>query len=248
MVFQEFGAENRQSIVLLHGGGLSWWNYRAEAERLQADYRVILPILDGHAGSGRLFASIEENAAELIAFIDDRLGGSVLLLGGLSLGAQVLLEMLAQRKDICRYALAESASVIPSGLTGALIGPAVAGSYGLVQSRSFARLQFASLHMDERFFEEYYRDTCGIAKADMIAFLKASTSYALKPAIAETKATVHALAGGKETRGIRRSLDLIREAIPSCVTSLLPGYRHGDFSINHPEEYVRYVKKMVGEG
>ena len=30
-------------IILLHGGGLSWWNYRAVAEMLRHDYHVILP-------------------------------------------------------------------------------------------------------------------------------------------------------------------------------------------------------------
>ena len=119
MRFQAFGSDRRETIVLLHGGGLGWWNYRDEARLLQSDYHVILPILDGHAGSGRPFTTIEDNAAELIEFIDDQLGGSALLIGGLSLGGQVLLEMLARRGDLCRFALIESAAVVPSRLTRA---------------------------------------------------------------------------------------------------------------------------------
>ncbi len=248
MMFREYGAENLQTIILLHGGGLSWWNYRAEADILKSDYRVILPVLDGHAGSGRPFTSIEDNAAELIAFIDGRFGGKVRLIGGLSLGAQVLLEMLSQRKDICRYALVESASVVPSRLTNALIGPAFGSSYGLIKSRSFAKLQFRSLHMDDQLFEDYYRDTCKIAKADMIAFLRANTSYALKPSVAETTARVHVFAGGKENRGIRRSADVIRNAIPGCAAHLIPELYHGEFSINHPERYAHALKEMMENG
>ena len=30
-----YGKDNTDIIVLLHGGGLSWWNYRKEAELLQ---------------------------------------------------------------------------------------------------------------------------------------------------------------------------------------------------------------------
>ena len=66
MNYREFGTEHRDTILLLHGGGLSWWNYQAEAELLQSEYRVVLPILDGHAGSDRPFTSIESNAAELV--------------------------------------------------------------------------------------------------------------------------------------------------------------------------------------
>ena len=139
MQFHEYGADQKQTILLLHGGGLSWWNYREAAELLQGDYHVILPILDGHAGSDRPFTTIEDNAAELIRFVDEHLGGSVLLIGGLSLGGQVLLEILSQRRNICSYALIESAAVIPSKLTNALIAPAFGTSYWLIRNRSFCQ-------------------------------------------------------------------------------------------------------------
>ena len=133
--FREYGKKKDETIILLHGGGLSWWNYRIVAEQLQQDYHVILPILDGHAGSDREFTSIEDNAAEIISFVENELGGSVLLLGGLSLGAQIVLETLSQKNDICRYAIVESVSVIPSRLTNALIAPTFGSSYGLIKNR-----------------------------------------------------------------------------------------------------------------
>ena len=95
MNYREYGCADKETIILLHGGGLSWCSYREVAEKLSSDYHVILPILDGHTGSDADFASIEDNAARIIAFIDKHLGGSVLLIGGLSLGGQILLEMLA---------------------------------------------------------------------------------------------------------------------------------------------------------
>ena len=134
MRFREYGTDHKDTILLLHGGGLSWWNYRKAAIILQREYHVILPVLDGHAGSDRPFATIEENASEIISFIDAHLGGSVLLIGGLSLDGQILLEMLSQRKDICAYALVESAAVIPSKLTNLLIAPIFGGSYGLMKN------------------------------------------------------------------------------------------------------------------
>ena len=73
--YKEYGKENRDVIILLHGGGLSWWNYREVAERIQNEFRVIIPMLDGHAESDRDFTTIECNAAEVISFIDAELGG-----------------------------------------------------------------------------------------------------------------------------------------------------------------------------
>ncbi len=241
----EFGTENKDTILLLHGGGLSWWNYRESAKLLQNEYHILLPILDGHAGSDRPFTTIEENASEIISFIDAHFGGSVLLMGGLSLGGQILLELLSQRGDICSHALVESAAVIPSKLTNALIAPAFGSSYGLISNRSFARLQFQSLHMKPELFEDYYRDTCLIKKQDMIAFMKASTSYALKDAFRETSADVHVYVGEKETREILNSAEAICKMRPSCSLYRLKDLRHGEFSINHADRYAEAIRQII---
>ena len=247
MKYQEYGFGQKGTIILLHGGGLSWWNYREAAALLQNDYHIILPILDGHAGSDRPFTTIEENASEIISFIDEHLGGSVLLIGGLSLGGQILLEMLSQRGDLCSYALIESAAVIPSKLTNILIAPAFGGSYGLIRNREFAKLQFHSLHIDPALFEDYYRDTCQITKEDMIAFMKANTSYALKDSLRGVSAEVHVFYGSRETAEIRRSAETIGRTLPGSRLHPLPGFRHGDLSLNHPQAYTEAVRQIINK-
>ncbi|MBR2398323.1 MAG: alpha/beta fold hydrolase, partial [Clostridia bacterium] len=117
----EYGKENKDVIILLHGGGLAYWNYREVAVELSKDFHVVLPNLDGHAGSDKPFTSIESNASEIIKYIDENFGGKVLLIGGLSLGGQVLVEILSKRASICSYAIVESALVLPMKLTAALI-------------------------------------------------------------------------------------------------------------------------------
>ena len=74
MNYVEYGKENSNVIILLHGGGLSWWNYKEVAERLQTDYHVVLPILDGHAGCDKQFTTIENNALDIIEFVNSKLG------------------------------------------------------------------------------------------------------------------------------------------------------------------------------
>ena len=240
MQYKEFGKRNTRNIVLLHGGGLSWWNYREAAELLQNNYHVILPILDGHAGSDRSFTAIEDNAAEIIDYIRSDLG-KVYLLGGLSLGAQVALEMLTQQVDICEHALIESAAVIPSMVTHALIQPSIMCSYGLIKQKWFAGLQFRTLKINDKLFDDYYRDTCAITKEDMVAFLRANTSYTLKESFKNTNVDVCVYYGEKETGGIKKSAKQIKEMLPTARVVELSGMVHGDFSINHAEDYVKAI-------
>ena len=242
----EFGQQNPNVIMLLHGGGLSWWNYREVARLLEAQYHVVLPVLDGHADSGLPFTSIEENAARLISEIDSHFGGQVLAIAGLSLGGQIAVEMLSQRKDICQYALIESALVEPMKLTSGLIGPTFGMSYGLIRQKWFAKLQAEYLGIPKGLFGDYYRDTYKIGKDDMIAFLKANSLYTIKQSLPETKAKVKIVAGAKEQKGIRNSAEMLNRAIPGSGIEVLPGLRHGDLSINHPQRYVQMLTEWIG--
>ena len=241
----EFGKQNAETILLLHGGGLSWWNYREVAELLEEQYRLVLPVLDGHADSNVPFTTIEDNATRLISYINTHFGGQVAILGGLSLGGQIALEMLSQKPDICRYALIESAPVKPSKLTHALIGPTFGMSYGLIKQRWFAKLQADYLGIPKALYDDYYRDTCAISKADMIAFLKANSIYTIKPSLFETTAKVKIVAGSQEQKNIRDSALLLNRAIPGSSMEILPGLRHGDLSINHPQSYARMVTEWI---
>ena len=243
----EFGQHNTDVIMLLHGGGLSWWNYREVAELLAERYHVVLPVLGGHADSDAPFTSIEDNAARLISYIDAHFGGQVLAIGGLSLGGQIAVEMLSQRKDICRCALIGSALVKPSKLTAAMIGPAFGMSYGLIKQKWFAKLQADYLGIPRELFDDYFRDTCAISRADMIAFLRANSLYACKTGLGKTTAKVKIVAGAKEQKSILASAQLLHQTIPGSSLEILPGLRHGDLSINHPARYVRMLTEWIGE-
>ena len=229
----------------MHGGGLSWWNYREVAELLQDDYYVVLPILNGHAGSDKDFVSIEENAEDIIAFIDEKFGSSVLAIGGLSLGAQIVAEILSKRKDICRYAIIESVLVMPMKVTHTLIKPMMDMSYGLIKKKWFAKMQFKSLKMKDELFDDYYKDTCLIAKGNMVSFLSANSKYILKEAIADTGAKVCILVGEKESKKMRDSAQKLHNAIPGTSLMMLKGKYHGEYSLNCAEEYVETLIKLL---
>ena len=245
MQYVEYGAHNSQTIILLHGGGLSWWNYREVTQLLADKYHVVLPILDGHADSDAPFNSIEDTAAKIISHIDEHFGGKVLAVGGLSLGGQIAVEMLTQRPDICRFALIESALVKPMKLTHALIKPTFGMSYGLIKQKWFAKLQAAYLGIPQTLFDDYYQDTCKISKEDMIAFLQSNSTYSIRPTLRNTQAKVHIVFGCKEQASIRTSGKLLNHTIPGSTMEILPGYTHGDLSLNHPEQYAQMLLTMI---
>ncbi len=245
MVTVQYGKENKDVIILLHGGGLSWWNFREVAELLQDRYHVIIPILDGHAGSDREFSTIENNAKAIIEYIDEKHNGAVTLIGGVSLGGQILVEMLSQRKDICKYALVESALVLPMRLTHMLVNPMLDMSYGLIRQKWFAKWQFKALRMKKELFDVYYRDTCKVTKENMTAFLKANSCYIIKKELKYTCAKVFIFVGEKESRKMIRSADQMHRLIPYSELNVMKKRYHGEFSLNYAPEYAKTIMKIL---
>lgn len=241
----EYGKGNANVIVLLHGGGISWWNYEEAAKILTESYHVVLPILDGHAGSDAPFTTIEDNAKRVIAYISENFGGRVHLLGGLSLGGQIATEVLSQRSQICDFAVIESALACPMPVTAALVKPAFSLCYPLIKMRWFSRLQCWSLGIRMSLFEAYYRDTSCIEKADLIAFMTANAAYRLRNTLAQCCAKTLVLVGGRERRIMKRSAHMICKCLPSARLEVLKDLQHGELSINQGRRFAQMLLEWM---
>ncbi len=245
MTAREFGKNNSEVVVLLHGGGLGWWNFTDEIELLKPRFHVVVPALDGHAGSGADFISVEENADRIINYIDEKFGGQVLMIGGLSLGGQVLLETLSRRKNICKFAMIESALALPMPMTCRLIKPGIRLSYGLISKKWFSKLQMKSLNIRGDLFDVYFRDTCAISRENYVRILQGNSSYRAKPDLSRCQAKVLIFVGGKERPIMKKSAKLINGLIPGSELVTVKNYHHGELSLNHADEYVEYMMKLI---
>ena len=114
MKIHTLGDGGRPSVMLIHGGGNAWWNYLRQARALAGRYHVILPTLDGHGEEAAVpYVSTEKTADELLDYIDTHCGGRLFALGGVSLGGQIVIELLSRRADLARKAIIDGSLCIP---------------------------------------------------------------------------------------------------------------------------------------
>ena len=78
----------------------------------------------------------------------------------------------------------------------------------------------------------------------MIAFLRASTAYALKDVSACT-ARMAIYVGERENGRMQRSARLLEDQLPEARLQVLPGLYHGEFSLNRGADYARAVREML---
>lgn len=246
MLIKEFGNKNNPTIILVHGGGLSWWSLNPVIEQLKEKYYVVTPIIDGHGEDFcNTFVSIEDTAKQLIEYINKHHRGQVDLLGGLSIGAQICCEVLAQSPSICKVALIESALLIPIKGTRRIMVPTIKLFYGLVKKKWFSKLQMKILLLPDHMFDTYYEDSIKMTKKSLCNITLSNGTYHLKTTISKTTAKVLIIVGGKEISVMKKSAKLINETISSSKLVVLKGKKHGELSLKNVKSYIEYIKNSL---
>ena len=75
--------------------------------------------------------------------------------------------------------------------------------------------------------------------------MKSNSNYEVKSTLSHTKAKILVLVGSKERHIMKKSATKIVHLIPNSELEVLQGYYHGDISINHADDYVERVKRLV---
>lgn len=248
MKYKDFGKKDKPTIILLHGGGLSWWSLKEIISCLEENYHIVTPIIDGHGEDGETdFISIEDSATKLIEYIDSQFNGKVFAIGGLSIGAQIVTEVLSIRLGIAEYAVIESALVYPiKGIT-TLTVPSYKLFYRLVKKKWFSKLQSKTLFVPDKMFEQYYKDSLNITKQSLINITLSNGNYELKPSIANTESKVLIIVGEKELRIMKRSANRLHNIISGSRLFVAKNKGHGEISLVYIQEYIELLKSFIVE-
>lgn len=248
VIFKEFGDKNKPVIVFLHGGGLSWWSWKPQIEALQKDYYIVTPIIDGHGDDwDNTFVSIKNSAQQVIKYINENCNGKVFALCGLSIGAQIVVEVLSQEGSITEYAVIESALVYPMKVVTSLTVPMYNMCYGLIKKRWYAKLQAKTLSVPEELFENYYVDSSRMSKESLINITKSNGDYPMPSNLYNTKAKTLILVGEKEISIMKRSARLLHDTINNSSIKILEKCGHGELSLIYPEKYVKMLLDFFAE-
>lgn len=247
MLFQEFGEKGMPVILLLHGGGLSWWTWKKQIDALKEKYHVIAPIIEGHGDDfGTRFIGIEDSAGKIIRYIRDNLGGRVSAICGLSLGAQITVEILSRDETIAEYAVIESALVCPIKNTLRVSLPLFSLFYGLISMKWYSRLQAKAMKLPDEMFPDYFRDSSRITKETLLGMTKSNGYYRMPETLKNTKAKALILVGGKELSVMKKSARLLHETMRDSTLRILKGLNHGEISLSMPERYLEMLNKHLG--
>lgn len=181
----------------------------------------------------------------MIDYIDKQYNGKIFAIGGLSIGAQIVTEVLSKRTDIAEYAIIESALVYPIKGTALLTVPAFKLFFGLIKMKWFSKLQAKSLFVQEKMFDQYYNDSLKMSRQSLINIALSNGTYDLKSSIVHTKAKVLIIVGEKEINIMKKSSKRLNETIADSDLHMISGMGHGEISLQHPEQFVELIDAFL---
>ena len=190
------------------------------------------------------FVSIEKSAEQVIKYIKENCNGKVFALCGLSIGAQITVEILSKECDITDNAVIESALVYPIKMAIALTVPTYNMCYGLIKKRWFAKLQAKTLKVPDELFESYYEDSSRMTKESLINFTISNGDYPMPLTLCHTKAKTLILVGEKELSVMKKSASLLHETINGSILKVIEKSGHGEISLIYPDKYLNLLQQL----
>lgn len=250
MKFHEFGDKNLPSILLIHGGGSSWWSYLRQARSLSEEYRVILPTLNGHGEEYQLdYVSTEDSALEILDYIKANCGGKLLAIGGVSLGGQIAMELLSLDSEIAEKAIIDGSLCIPqprlakiSIFLVSLFGKLMFNKFSCKLQLSIMNKCYPRLAYPDELKNYFMEDLPRTPIKTLVTIYKTYMGhYKLKSRISKSKAQALYIYGEKELNCVKESARLFEQLHPNTILFEAKGYNHGYLSAYLPQEWVELV-------
>ena len=238
---RESGPVGAPAIVFLHGGNMSGWSWQPVVERMQR-YRCLVPDLPQHGESFRQGPFEISRAATAVAeLIRSRVGTGRAHVVGLSLGAQVGVQLLAaESKLVDRAVLCGTIVNTMPGvrLTAPLLGQIARISIlaeGIPAWRAFLRMVI-----------DYPEDVRLMTGAQLAHLVVASAGFTPPERLDQSDSPTLFLTGAKEMRFVRRSAAALAQRMPNGVDRVAIGMLH-DWPLRYPDLFSRTVDSWLND-
>ena len=256
MNFHVFGDPQKPSIMLIHGGGNAWWNYLRQARALSDRYHVILPTMDGHGEEyATPYVSTEATVDKLMDYINQNCGGRLFALSGVSLGGQIVIDLLSRKPDLVKKAIIESSVCypVPNLARFCIFTTKLTGKFLFSEKACKRQLALMPKMLPEKMLfpqeiQDYYmQDMPRVPEKTLITMYRTYMHYHLKDSLRDTKAQVMYWYGQKEMGCVKKSAHLFKSYVPNTSIYEAKGYNHGYLAIYLPEEWIKIANNFFDD-
>ena len=114
MDFAVYGREEAPSLLLIPGLGVSYEIFYPLIDLLKNRFHIIVVGIDGFLlGKESTFTSVDDQARQIIQYVQRNLNGHLDVAYGLSLGGKILSRILERNEFVIDHAIMDAAPLLP---------------------------------------------------------------------------------------------------------------------------------------
>ena len=246
MEYRVFGNKSAPTLLLIPGLGVSYEIFLPLTDLLKDKFRIIAVEVDGFTlGVHTQFTSVDDQAAKVIAYVKERLGGHLDCAYGLSLGGKILSRVLERNEVTIDHAILDAAPLLP--LPKWLVGPLryyqCANVWTCYHWTGFWRWVFHSHYFDVLLDEcrKVYPFGGGRAVLDGYKSVYTNKLESIHGA------DIHYWHGSLETFVAKPQAEHLKKICPEVHIEVFPKHNHGQLLVDHPEEVASRIVKYYSK-
>lgn len=211
---KETGKEKPETIVFLHGGALSGWMWEKQLEGFK-EYHCLVPDLPEHGKSNEIKPFTIEGAANMVLdLIRSRAHGGTAHIVGISLGAQIIVEMLSKSPESINHVLISGTLVRRVPATDfflKLLNYTIKAYMPIKDTDFLIKANMRSYNIPKEYFVPLKEATASISSDSLNRILHENMLFRIPEGMENANNRVLIIAGGKEYGIIKESAEDLKK-------------------------------------
>ena len=244
MTFHTYGDQENPSLLLIPGLGVSYEIFLPLIGLLKDRFHIVTVGVDGFLlGQESAFTSIDDQAGQVIQYVQEKLEGHLDMAYGLSLGGKILSRILEMDRIVIDHAILDAAPLLP--LPRWSVDPLryyqSLNVWTCYHWTGFWRWVFHSHYFDVLLDECKKVWPSGKGKAVRDGYKDVYT-HKLESI---QGADIHFWYGTKEAFVAKPQVRHLCALHPDTHVEVFPGMNHGQLLVDHPGEVAERMEKML---
>lgn len=239
----EIGKENNQTLIFLHGGGVSSWMWEKQIESFK-DYHIILIDLPEHGESiSEIPFNLEGAAKQVIEIIKNKANKGKAHVVGLSLGAQVTIQMLSMEPEVIDCAVVSGTLVYPIKGTK-LLKPLLKLNDPFKNLDFMIKANMKNLDVSLEYYEQFKKETKNCSVDSLTRILSENMNFNIPKELEKATTRTLVLVGQKERAVMHKSAKALLQTLPNSRGYIVNNMPH-NWSLVNPQLFNNTVKAFI---
>jgi pimeloyl-ACP methyl ester carboxylesterase len=227
LYIQEQGPRNAETLVFLHGFGVSSWMWTEQVATLSERYHCITLDLPGNGESYQHeWRSLRDTAEQVAAIIRERASGGTAHVVGLSMGGYLALHILAAHPELVKTVVVSGMSTKPFSNVW-MWRALVSMMYPLTKFDFMIKATAKALQFPAEIHEVFARDTKRLSQQTYMRVYEELFSFSLAKLLSNAPRPLLAARGELEAAQIRNGLAEFNKLGGQVQTVVAPRVHHG---------------------